>query len=756
MPAQLSCVFTKVLIPWVEREVGPAGVNAILEAAGRSREYLIAEYNRMPLELADRLVHLCMAMKAEHDEERWAERFAEFAMDWKPSREERAWGGAYTMSQGSPRAIYERGGNIVEAFGVHERAEVLAISRRRITLRLALPQGTRLPRWICAWIRVTLERYPMNWGLPRARVTEPRCAARGDEACVFEVRWTNPRLGVRFWGPLAAGAGGSAILAALLLAGAPVAGVTAGALAGLPVLLGGALGYGLLKEHRRRHVQRMLDLLGDEVLYSTGQLERKFRDLEGKIEQLSLLMDLARAVSASLDARTIYEHALQRLVHTMGYQAAYLCLIDHEQRVLRGHHAVGADPGRGRDFTGHEIPLDPDVSGLARAAVTAAPVLVNDVTTASVPVHRETAESFNVRSFLAVPLRVKQRVGGVLAVAAGESDRFAQADVELMLAVADQVATAIDKAESFQTIEELSRGLEEKVRVRTEQLRAANEEVAAAYRELQAAQVQLIQREKMASVGQLVAGVAHELNNPIGFVASNAATLEDFVGRLRAMLESYRSRGGALPEGDQRALGQEWQARKVDYALHYLDSMIHGIREGAERTRKIVRDLRVFARGDDDVRQPVDLHEELESSLTLLGHLLKDRVVVERKYGDLPAVECVRSQIDQVLLNILANAAQAIEGPGAITIETRREDGWAVVAVRDTGPGISRDVIRRVFDPFFTTKPVGEGSGLGLSISYEIVKKHGGEIDVESRPGEGATFTMRLPVEPGKGASGAR
>jgi signal transduction histidine kinase len=250
----------------------------------------------------------------------------------------------------------------------------------------------------------------------------------------------------------------------------------------------------------------------------------------------------------------------------------------------------------------------------------------------------------------------------------------------------------------------------------------------------------------MASVGQLVAGVAHELNNPIGFVASNAATLEDFVGRLRAMLEAYRGRTAALPEADRQALGEEWQARKVDYALRYLDSMIQGIREGAERTRKIVRDLRVFARGDDDVRQPVDLHEELESSLTLLNHLLKDRVTVERKFGELPSVECIRSQIDQVFLNLLANAAQAIAGSGAITIETRRDDGVAVVSITDTGPGIAPDTIGRIFDPFFTTKPVGEGTGLGLSISYEIVKKHGGEITAESRPGQGATFTLRIPL----------
>jgi signal transduction histidine kinase len=145
------------------------------------------------------------------------------------------------------------------------------------------------------------------------------------------------------------------------------------------------------------------------------------------------------------------------------------------------------------------------------------------------------------------------------------------------------------------------------------------------------------------------------------------------------------------------------------------------------------------------VRQPVDLHEELESSLTLLNHLLKDRVVVERKYGELPAVECVRSQIDQVLLNVLANAAQAIAGPGTITIETRREDGWAVVAIRDTGPGIEPEVIGRVFDPFFTTKK--DGTGLGLAITYRIIENHRGIIRVTSQPGKGTTFSITLPLE---------
>jgi two-component system, NtrC family, sensor kinase len=142
----------------------------------------------------------------------------------------------------------------------------------------------------------------------------------------------------------------------------------------------------------------------------------------------------------------------------------------------------------------------------------------------------------------------------------------------------------------------------------------------------------------------------------------------------------------------------------------------------------------------------VDLHEELESSLTLLNHVLKDRVTVHKKFGDLPPVECIRSQIDQVLLNLLANAAQAITGQGAITIETRREDDAALLVVSDTGPGIPHDVIGRIFDPFFTTKPVGEGTGLGLSISYQIVKKHGGDIRADSPLDGGAVFTVRLPL----------
>jgi signal transduction histidine kinase len=744
VPGEINCVYIKVLIPFVEREVGPEAGATVCRAAGRSRDYLMADHNWIPVDLSNRLMRLGQELMGDPDDAHWLRRYTEFAMDWKP-REERSYLGTWSMGMGDPRPIFVKCDAWQKRVHRWEDFEVVEIQRSHARFRSRPRPGFATPWWVCVNRQVTFERTPTNWGLPRAVVVELTCAAKGDDCCLFDVRWRNPRPGRNFWLPAAAGALGAIALPFATLASGTATAVTATAI-GLPALLAGiAAGAAVRAERRRRDTQRLLDLQGEEIMFSNDQLERKFQDLEGKIEQLSLLTGLSAAVNATLDPERIYGQALDQLVHRMGYQAAYLFLLDPARGVLRNWRFVGGGEGEGLLASGPEFPLDTEASVVSKVAVTGLPVLVRDAADTTEPLHRPTVEALGHRSLLAVPLRVKDRLFGVLAVSASEPGRLDGSDEELLSTVANHVVLAVDRAQSFQTIEELSRGLEDKVRVRTEQLRTANDDLQAAYRELQATQMQLIQREKMASVGQLVAGVAHELNNPIGFVYSNVGTLEDFVRRLRDILETYR--GAGLVESDRARVEERWQALKVDYALKYLDSMTQGIKEGAERARKIVRDLRVFARSQDDVWQSVDLHEEIDSSLTLLNHLLKDRVTVERRLADLPPVECIRSQIDQVFLNLLANAAQAIEGPGTISIETRVGDGMAVVRIADTGPGIPAEVIGRIFDPFFTTKPVGEGTGLGLSISYEILKKHGGDITAANRPDVmGSVFTVRLPI----------
>jgi hypothetical protein len=215
LPGEVNCIFTKGLIPFVEKEVGPEGVTAVCRVAGRSRDYLMADHNWIPFAMASEMVQACQALMGEPDEERWARRYGESFMDWKP-REERSYLGTYSMGIGSPRGAYQRVKTIYgqQDRGCH-RLDVIEVGRRRARYQWTPLAGHVMPIWNCTWRRVQFERFPTNWGLPRARILESTCAARGADACRWEVRWTNPSRGARFWIPTLAGAGGSALLALL-------------------------------------------------------------------------------------------------------------------------------------------------------------------------------------------------------------------------------------------------------------------------------------------------------------------------------------------------------------------------------------------------------------------------------------------------------------------------------------------------------------------------------------------------------------
>lgn len=284
----------------------------------------------------------------------------------------------------------------------------------------------------------------------------------------------------------------------------------------------------------------------------------------------------------------------------------------------------------------------------------------------------------------------------------------------------------------------------------------AQEELVSNYRNIQEtnarleeAQNQLLQSEKMASIGQLAAGVAHEINNPIGFVNSNLGTLRRYVGQLLALTQAYARREREPADAELAALKQ---AADLEFIAEDLPALLAESEDGLSRVRKIVQDLKDFSRVDHADWQDADLNAGLESTLNVVMNEVKYRADVRRQYGTLPPVRCLAGQLNQVFMNLIVNAAHAIPGErrGVITLATgmqaQDERDWAWIEVADDGCGMPPEVQRRIFEPFYTTKPVGQGTGLGLSMSFSIVQKHGGRIEVHSAPGEGTRFRIWVPV----------
>jgi PAS domain S-box-containing protein len=281
--------------------------------------------------------------------------------------------------------------------------------------------------------------------------------------------------------------------------------------------------------------------------------------------------------------------------------------------------------------------------------------------------------------------------------------------------------------------------LEELVTQRTEELTRAN-------RELEQAHVQLLHAEKMASIGRLAAGVAHEINNPVAFVNSNLGSVEKYLGELMLLIDAFVACEDALPPERKAALETIKKAIDFDYVRGDLPSVMADTRDGLQRVTRIIHGLREFSHPGANAWEVTDLHCGLDSTLNLLRNELAHKATVMREYGDLPAVECLPGDLNQVFMNLLVNAAQAIRGRGTVTVRTGCAGDEVWVEVEDSGEGIAPENLSRIFEPFFTTKPVGVGTGLGLALSYRIVKRHQGRIEVGSELGRGSKFRVVLPV----------
>lgn len=443
------------------------------------------------------------------------------------------------------------------------------------------------------------------------------------------------------------------------------------------------------------------------------------------LRRLEAMNKIAKAIESTLDFSTMLQKAIDGILKIFQSDRAWLafpCDPNVSSWNVPIESASNEYPGVSAD--GSDIPMDFTAAEVFQTALTSKTPVIYD-TDSPIPGDADWQKKYAIKTQIVIALHPKIGSPWLLGLHHCSSDRsWTAEEQELFEEIGHRITDALNNTLLYQDLK-------------------------TAYKQLSDTQTQLLQSEKMASIGQLAAGVAHEINNPVGYVSSNISSMQDYLDDLMQVLDAYKKMEEFLPQ-DHPALQQMrdvTQRVDLDYIKQDIRALIKESKEGVTRVKHIVQDLKDFSRTDRIDWQWSDLHTGLESTLNIVWNELKYKAEVIKDYGTLPEIECVPSQLNQVFLNLLVNAAHAIETRGTITIRSGVKDNeWVWVDVADTGKGIEPDNLLKIFDPFFTTKPVGQGTGLGLSLSLNIISKHKGQIKVRSEPGNGAVFTVWLPV----------
>ncbi|MCL1465936.1 PAS domain S-box protein [Argonema galeatum] len=493
-------------------------------------------------------------------------------------------------------------------------------------------------------------------------------------------------------------------------------------------------------------------ILSEEALQ---QSETRFRQLA---QREVLLNRLASDIRNSLDVNTILKIAVQEIRSLLQIDRCLFVWYQPNSSVDGGNEG-----GVWEALEEAKVPSVPSFVGQFSAAANSVTqklidleiLRVDDLATATDPGEVELYAVMGFTAILSLPILTRSGKIGVVSCGHHSGSRpWTDEEVELLVAVSDQLAIALFQAELYTQAQNSAQQAQEKAK-----------QVEQTLHELKQTQAQLVQSEKMSSLGQMVAGVAHEINNPVNFIYGNLSHASEYSEDLLNLLRLYQKHYPNPPVEIQ----DEAEARDLDFMLEDLPKILASMKMGANRIREIILSLRNFSRLDEAEMKAVDIHEGIDSTLLILQNRLKAKpertpIKIVKEYGDLPPIECYPGQLNQVLMNILNNAIDALEtqpAPRTITIHTeivssqesavdgkkQKTTDKVAIRIQDNGPGISESVKSRLFDPFFTTKPVGQGTGLGLSISYQIVvEKHRGVLKCISEPGQGSEFWIEIPI----------
>lgn len=736
---ELNCKIIRTMLNYALEKAGPDAERKLIERMGLTREYLQNENNWVSFDV---YTHACEAMKTIFNDDHIMYRVGIYSFSNLENFGAIAKMAVYLLK---PESIYRRTAEVANQAVKFGTYRVVEIESNRLLLEFKNREGYKFHQHNCDYRLGVFAGIPQLFGLPIARHRSIQCVSDGADRCLYEFRWLS-----RTWEIFGRHARIGLVMGILFALVLTVLNrFTFSHFSQPALLISGAavlylIGIILDMKHTAQYSAFINSGKSDEIEEAMAFANQKYQEAADNITKLQAIIEGNAVLQSKLIKSELVEIVLEIIKHNLGYDRAMILFKNNTQPLLDSPKLIGnLSPEMEQALLNYKINLTDETAINTRVFYSGESALITDMSDVKNSTEMKAVQLSGTKSFVILPFKIGSRVVGTLTVDKISSPKImTREDVRILNTLLNMLSVALENAELYQD-------LEARVRERTAQLNETNKKLESAYDELKQAQAQLLHNEKMASLGKLVAGIAHEMNNPAGILSGYIELMELHANRLRKDLEIL----------DQFSAAHEDIAGTIQHIekniLEITDS-IEPCKRSVWRIKSIIQDLRNFSRLDENELMPANINEGLENTLKFFKSQAEGRIRIITHFNPIPQVTCFPGHLNQVFSNVISNAIEAIDGAGTIEVHTSKSEPTSdlptdhiVVKIKDSGHGIPAEIQGKIFDPFFTTKDIGAGKGLGLSIAYGIIKQHSGSISAESEQDQGACITIRIPIEYG-------